>query len=68
MYGHTLDRRKVAVLLVTLGLVGHAFFVPISIAGMQIALAVAAAGLLLEWGTRSRLRRAPCPRQGWLGR
>ena len=63
MYGH-LDRRKVAVLLVTLGLVGHAFFVPISIAGMQIALAVAAAGVLLDWGTRSRLRRAPCPRHG----
>ena len=42
-----MDRRKVALLLVYAGLAGHAFFVPISIAGMQIALGVAAAGLLL---------------------
>jgi O-antigen ligase len=42
-----LDRRKAALLLATAGLAGHAFFVPISIAGMQIALGVAAAGLLL---------------------
>ena len=44
-----MDRRKVALLLVYAGLAGHAFFVPISIAGMQIALGVAAAGLLLAW-------------------
>lgn len=47
MYGAALDRRKVAYLLAYAGLAGHAFFVPISIAGMQIALAVAAAGVLL---------------------
>lgn len=44
-----MDRRKAALLLVYAGLAGHAFFVPISIAGMQIALGVAAAGLLLAW-------------------
>ena len=43
-----MDRRRFASLLVLAGLAGHAFFVPISIAGMQIALAVAAAGLLLS--------------------
>lgn len=42
-----MDRRNAALLLVYAGLAGHAFFVPISIAGMQIALGVAAAGLLL---------------------
>ena len=44
---HCNARRKAALLLVYAGLAGHAFFVPISIAGMQIALGVAAAGLLL---------------------
>jgi O-antigen ligase len=43
-----LDRPKIAAALVFAGLAGHAFFVPISIAGMQIALAVAALGLLLD--------------------
>jgi O-antigen ligase len=43
-----LDRRRIAALLVAVGLLGHAFFVPISIAGMQIALAVAALGLVLD--------------------
>ncbi len=43
-----MDRRKAAVLLAYAGLAGHAFFVPISIAGMQIALGVAAAGVLLS--------------------
>jgi O-antigen ligase len=47
MYGAALDRRKAALLLAYAGLAGHAFFVPISIAGMQIALGVAAAGVLL---------------------
>jgi len=47
MYPAALDRRKAAATLVAAGLAGHAFFLPISIAGMQIALAVAAAGLLL---------------------
>jgi hypothetical protein len=47
MYGGVLDRRKAALLLTYAGLAGHAFFVPISIAGMQIALGVAAAGVLL---------------------
>jgi hypothetical protein len=42
-----LDRRKTAAALVAAGLLGHAFFLSVSIAGMQIALAVAAAGLLL---------------------
>lgn len=42
-----MDRRKAALLLAYAGLLGHAFFVPISIAGMQIALGVAAAGVLL---------------------
>jgi O-antigen ligase len=54
MYGLALDRRKVALLLVAAGLAGHAFFVPISIAGMQIALAVAAAGVLLALPKPSR--------------
>jgi hypothetical protein len=49
-----LDRRRIASLLVATGLAGHAFFVPISIAGMQIALGVAAAGLLLFWVRPSR--------------
>jgi O-antigen ligase len=43
-----LDRRKIAEALALAGLAGHAFFLPISIAGMQIALAVAAAGILLS--------------------
>jgi O-antigen ligase len=42
-----LDRPKTAAALALAGLAGHAFFVPISIAGMQVSLAVAAAGLLL---------------------
>jgi O-antigen ligase len=43
-----LDRRRIAAPLVAVGLAGHAFFVPISIAGMQIALGVAALGLILD--------------------
>ena len=42
-----MDRRKIAALLVSAGLLAHAFFVPLSIAGMQIALGVAAAGVVL---------------------
>jgi O-antigen ligase len=42
-----LDRRKAAAALACAGLCGHAFFLPISIAGMQIALVIAAAGVLL---------------------
>ncbi len=40
-------RQAIAIALVGAGLLGHAFFLPISIAGMQIALAVAAAGVLI---------------------
>ncbi len=43
-----MDRRKTAAALALFGLCGHAFFLPISIAGMQIALAVAAVGVLLD--------------------
>jgi O-antigen ligase len=43
-----LNRRSIAAALIAVGLAGHAFFVPISIAGMQIALGVALAGLLLD--------------------
>ena len=43
-----MDRRKIAAALALAGLTAHAFFLPISIAGMQIALAVAAAGVLLS--------------------
>ncbi|HEY6910701.1 MAG TPA: O-antigen ligase family protein, partial [Myxococcales bacterium] len=43
-----MDRRKTAAALALFGLCGHAFFLPVSIAGMQIALAVAAAGVLLD--------------------
>ena len=43
-----MDRRKIAAALAFAGLATHAFFLPISIAGMQIALAVAAAGLLIS--------------------
>jgi len=43
-----LDRRKIAAGLALAGLLAHAFFLPVSIAGMQIALAVAAAGVLLS--------------------
>ena len=42
-----MERPKIAASLALAGLAGHAFFLPISIAGMQIALAVAAAGVLL---------------------
>jgi len=49
-----LDRRKTAAALVAAGLLGHAFLLPISIAGMQIALAVAAAGVLLALPPRLR--------------
>ena len=49
-----MDRRKTAAGLVAAGLLGHAFFLPISIAGMQIALAIAALGILL--GPRPDLR------------
>ncbi|HZR07964.1 MAG TPA: O-antigen ligase family protein [Myxococcales bacterium] len=43
------DHRRVraAGVLVAAGLLGHAFFLSVSIAGMQIALAVAALGILL---------------------
>jgi O-antigen ligase len=52
-----LDRRKTAAALAFAGLCGHAFFLPVSIAGMQIALAVAAAGVLLDppWPLRTAL-------------
>jgi O-antigen ligase len=43
-----LNRRTIAAALVAVGLAAHAFFVPISIAGMQIALGVALLGLLLD--------------------
>lgn len=46
MYAPALDRRKTAAALVLLGLAGHAFFLSVSIAGTQIALAVAVLGLL----------------------
>jgi O-antigen ligase len=49
-----LDRRKTAAALVAAGLLGHAFLLPVSIAGMQIALAVAAAGVLLAPPQRLR--------------
>lgn len=54
-----MDRRAIARALVALGLCGHCFFVPISIAGMQIALAVAVVGLLLDppWPLRTPLDR-----------
>ena len=42
-----MDRSKTAAALAFAGLAGHAFFLSVSIAGMQIALAVAAAGVLL---------------------
>ena len=42
-----MDRQKIAATLAYAGLAGHAFFVPVSIAGTQIALGIAAAGLLL---------------------
>jgi O-antigen ligase len=51
-----LNRRSIAAALIAVGLAGHAFFVPISIAGMQIALGVALLGLLLEL---PRTLRAP---------
>ena len=47
MYGGAVDRRKAAVLLAYAGLCAHAFFVPVSIAGMQIGLGIAAAGIAL---------------------
>jgi putative inorganic carbon (HCO3(-)) transporter len=43
-----LNRRSFATALVAAGLAGHAFFVPISIAGTQIALGVALVGLVLD--------------------
>ncbi len=43
-----MDRRKIAAALALAGLLAHAFFLPVSIAGMQIGLAVAAAGVLLS--------------------
>ena len=42
-----MDRPKTAAALALAGLAGHAFFLPVSIAGTQIGLAVAAAGVLL---------------------
>jgi putative inorganic carbon (hco3(-)) transporter len=42
-----LDRCKTAAALAFAGLAGHAFFLPVSIAGMQLALGVATAGILL---------------------
>jgi putative inorganic carbon (HCO3(-)) transporter len=44
-----LSRRSLATALVAFGLASHAFFVPISIAAMQIALGIAALGLLLDF-------------------
>ena len=49
-----MDRSKIAAALAYAGLLGHAFFIPISIAGMQIALAVAMLGLLLAPPPRLR--------------
>ena len=49
-----LGRRKIAGWIVAAGLAGHAFFLPVSIAGMQIALAAAAFGLLLAWERPAR--------------
>ena len=49
-----MDRRKTAAALIAAGLLGHAFFLSISIAGMQIALAVAVLGILI--GPRPALR------------
>jgi O-antigen ligase len=43
-----MNRVKLGAALACAGLLAHALLVPISIAGMQIALAVAAAGLLLD--------------------
>jgi O-antigen ligase len=42
-----LDRRKTAAALVASGLLAHAFLLPVSIAGMQIALGIAALGIAL---------------------
>jgi O-antigen ligase len=42
-----LDRRKTAAALALAGLAAHAFFLSVSIAGMQIALAIAAISVLL---------------------
>jgi O-antigen ligase len=42
-----LDRRKTAAGLVASGLLAHAFLLPVSIAGMQISLGVAALGIVL---------------------
>ena len=47
MYGAALDLPKAARILAFAGLAAHAFFLPVSIAGTQIALGVAAAGLAL---------------------
>ena len=47
MYRAVLDRRNVAARLTAAGLLGHAFFLCVSIAGTQISLAIAAAGTLL---------------------
>ena len=47
MYHSRLDRHYIGRMLVGAGLIGHAVFLPISIAGTQIALGVAAVGLLL---------------------
>ena len=42
-----MDRHNLARTLVAAGLAAHAFFLPVSIAGTQMALAVAAAGVLI---------------------
>ena len=42
-----MDRSKTAAALAFAGLAAYAFFLPVSIAGMQLALGVAAAGILL---------------------
>jgi len=47
-------RRMAGCALIAAGLLGHAFFLSISIAGMQIALAVAALGVLLAPPARLR--------------
>lgn len=51
--------RKTSSFLVTAGLLAHALLVPISIAGMQIALGVAAVGLLLAAVGGARPVRTP---------
>ncbi|HEX9603023.1 MAG TPA: O-antigen ligase family protein, partial [Myxococcales bacterium] len=51
--------KQAAGLLVPLGLFAHAFFCPISIAGTQIGLGIAAAGLVCAAASGWRPRRTP---------